>query len=341
MAITRADSTSTAPVGALVRKVDYNDQASLVEALRGQDALVITMAARAPPEQQMKLIEAAATAKVPWVLPNEYGYDNSHPGLLNDIPLGKAHAAHRAHIEELGVSAWVGITCGFWYEYSLPFGPCTYGFDLPNRTVTFFDDGNTRINTSTLPQCGRAVARLLGLKILPDDGGDRTPCLSHYRNRFVYVSSFKISQREMLDSILRVTGTEMRDWKISHEDSVSVTSIPPSSSLPHPPGATSSPPPPYSPSPLQTPNPPLPPLSIASIHFQLTHRQSTRYRAGLSDMQKGGTNALTGYAQLMYSRVFYPNGGGDFEASRGLQNGVLGFPVEGLDGWTGVAVGKV
>lgn len=265
-----------------MKKVDYDNQASLVDALRGQEALVITMGARAPPEPQMRLIEAAAAANVPWVLPNEYGYDNSHPGLFKDIPIGEKHAAFRARVEQLGRSAWVGVTCGFWYEYGLAAGPHFYGFDIPNRAVTFFDDGNTRINNSTMPQCGRGVANLLGLKILPDDeGDDGSACLSHYRNRFVYVSSFRVSQRDMLDSLVRVTDTALGDWKITREPSVE------------------------------------------------------RYEAGVEELKKGN---FYGFAKLMCTRVFFQDGSGDFESSRGLQNGVLGLPEEDLDEYTKIAL---
>ncbi|CAF3802094.1 unnamed protein product [Adineta steineri] len=72
-AITREDSTSKMPPGVEVKKVNYDDPSSLVEALKGQEVLIITMAVTAPKEQQTKLIEAAAAANVPWVLPNEYG----------------------------------------------------------------------------------------------------------------------------------------------------------------------------------------------------------------------------------------------------------------------------
>ncbi|CAF1274666.1 unnamed protein product [Adineta steineri] len=74
-AITREDSTSKMPPGVEVKKVNYDDPSSLVEALKGQEVLIITMAVTAPKEQQTKLIEAAAAANVPWVLPNEYGGD--------------------------------------------------------------------------------------------------------------------------------------------------------------------------------------------------------------------------------------------------------------------------
>ena len=51
-AITREGSTNKIPEGVQIKKVNYDDQASLVEALKGYDVLVITMAVTAPPEQQ-------------------------------------------------------------------------------------------------------------------------------------------------------------------------------------------------------------------------------------------------------------------------------------------------
>ena len=70
-AITRADSKSALPNGVEVKKVDYGSPASLADAVRGHDALVITMGPMAPPDTQSKLLQAAADADVPWVLPNE------------------------------------------------------------------------------------------------------------------------------------------------------------------------------------------------------------------------------------------------------------------------------
>ena len=64
-AITRPDSKSTLPDGVHVKKVDYEDHSSIVDALRGQDALIITMSIFAGDEQQDKLLQAAADADVP------------------------------------------------------------------------------------------------------------------------------------------------------------------------------------------------------------------------------------------------------------------------------------
>ena len=72
------------------------------------------MSVMAPPDQQSKLIEAAATAGVPWVLPNEFGGTGEDPAVNDDIPMNKAKAGYRAQIESLGKSSWIGVACGFW-----------------------------------------------------------------------------------------------------------------------------------------------------------------------------------------------------------------------------------
>lgn len=281
-AITRADSTSPLPSGVRVAKVDYADPPSLVSALQGQDALVITMGNRAPQDQQTKLIEAAAEAGVRWILPNEYGYDIADPGLHKDIPpLGDAHAEYRRQIEALGKSSWISVVCGFWYEFSLGGGEERYGFNFGEKKVTLFDDGNTKIDTSTWPQVGRGVAQLLGLKVLKEDENDEGACLEDYKDKFLYVSSFCISQREMLESVLRVTGTKAEDWTIANEESIE------------------------------------------------------RYKKGIEMMQQGN---MAGFAQMMYTRVFYQDGSGNFTKSRGLANDALGLPKEDLDEYTAKAL---
>lgn len=239
------------------------------------------MAATAPQEQETKLIEAAAAANVPWVIPNEYGGDPTNVELVKDSFMGEARRKHRNHIEKLGKSSWIALICSFWYEFSLAGQPVRYGFDFKNRTVTFFDDGNTRINTSTWPQCGRAIANLLSLKVLPDDENDKSPCLANFRNNFVYISSFNVSQRDMLDSVMRVTGTSEKDWKVDHED------------------------------------------------------VKERYKKGLEEFKKGN---LWGFAQLLYSRMFFPDGSGNYEAKKGLHNDILGLPKEDFDEYTKIAV---
>ncbi|KAK2877847.1 hypothetical protein FQN49_001140 [Arthroderma sp. PD_2] len=217
-AITRTVSKSVIPDGVKVARVDYDDQSTLVAALRGQDALVITMAPSAPQDAQLKLVDAAAEAGVPYVIPNGWGFDPESQ-LADDASLGPAQRAILRRIEELGKSSWINFVSGFWYEFSLVGTSDRFGFDLQNRSVVFFDDGMARINTSTWNQTGRAVAKLLSLKEKPDDDKDDIHTISSFKNKNVYFSSFHVSQKDMFESVMRATGTKEEDWKINYEPS--------------------------------------------------------------------------------------------------------------------------
>jgi hypothetical protein len=210
-AITRTDSKSTFAEGVNVASVDYNNPDTISAALKGHDALIITMSVMAPRDTQEKLIRASADANVPWVLPNEFGMYNTEEAQNDTVGDGKKKARELA--DSLGLS-WLGVTCGFWYEYSLC-APKLYGFDIGKREVVFFDDGTQKINTSTWQQTARAVANLLSLPILPNDENDKSLTLTSYRNRMVYISSFALSQHDMFDSLKRVTHTTDSDWTIS------------------------------------------------------------------------------------------------------------------------------
>lgn len=125
-------------------------------------------------------------------------------------------AVNRKAIADLGKSNYIAISTGFWYEWSLAIGPA-FGIDTVNRKVTLFDDGDTKISTSTWPQVGRTVASLLSLPIKAE-GGNET-CLENFANKVIYASSFTLSQNEMLASVLRVTDTKDADWTITKESS--------------------------------------------------------------------------------------------------------------------------
>lgn len=67
-AITRHNSQSTLPAGVASKQVDYEKTETLVEALRGQDALVITLSGYSPiQETEEKLVRAAGEAGVSWM----------------------------------------------------------------------------------------------------------------------------------------------------------------------------------------------------------------------------------------------------------------------------------
>lgn len=201
-------------------------------------------------------------------MPNVYGFDITNSSLSSEDGYAAASRKTCLEIESLG-PAYIAMTCGFWYEWSLAIGEQWFGFDIKKRTVTFFDDGTTKINTSTWAQCGRALAKLLSL---PESGA--SPSVAQWKNKPFRISSFRVSQRDMLDSLNRVIGTSDKDWTITHESS------------------------------------------------------AKRVEDGKAELQKG---MMTGFAKSMYSRIFFPNGDGDYESSAGLDNKVVGLPKEELD----------
>lgn len=272
-AISRPDSKSPIPAGIKVVPADYSSHDSLVAAMKGQDALIITLSIFAPKDTQPTLIRAAADAGVPWVLPNHWGTDVEDPAVRRDVPAFEASYGARAQIMELGKSAMLDVACGFWYEWSLAI-PASFGFDFANKTATFFDDGKTKISISTWPQVGRAVTALLSLPIKPESG-NKERCLEHFKNTTVYVNSFTISQQDMLDSVLRVTGDKAEDWNVTREPA------------------------------------------------------RERYAAAAKALKEGTDKQA--YVKMMYTRIFFDDGNGNFEANRGLANGILGLKNDGLD----------
>ncbi|QIW98074.1 hypothetical protein AMS68_003592 [Peltaster fructicola] len=143
--------------------------------------------------------------------------------------------------------------------------------------MTCFDDGETKICTSTWPQVGRAVAAILSLPVTSDSG----PSLELYKNKNVFVNSFAVSQRDMLSSILRVTGDEESEWTIKK----------------------------------------------VSAHQRVAAAQKAA--------QQGDRFA---YVHIMYTRIFYKDGNGDFEKLGKLQNAALNLPDEDIDEATAVAI---
>ncbi|OBT84784.1 hypothetical protein VE02_08115 [Pseudogymnoascus sp. 03VT05] len=217
-ALSRKGSGNKLPEGVLVATVDYDDEATIVAALKDQQFFIITMAPTAPRDTHSKLVQAAAKAGVSYIMPNGYGGDIDNIKLGEETMLGPVARANRDEIERLGMQ-WITVCCGFWYDYSLAGGEPRFGFDFDKRSLTIYDDGNTKNSTSTLSQVGRAVAKVLSLKELPADENDKSLTLSSFFNKGVYLKSFVLSQNDMFESVKRVTGTTDADWTVTHEDS--------------------------------------------------------------------------------------------------------------------------
>ncbi|KAH8892402.1 NAD(P)-binding protein [Thozetella sp. PMI_491] len=208
-ALTRANSTSKLPQGVKTIQVDYDNEESLVSALKDQQFFIICLGVRVPEDTNVKLVKAAAKAGVKYIMPNVHGADLSAPSFEETV---MARTANRVkEVEAVGLP-WFLITTGFWYEWSLALGENLYGIDIKEKKAWLCDDGETPMNTTTWPRCGEALAALLSL---PESGA--SPSLVDWKNKQVYVDSFRVTQRQILDSVQRVTGTTDKDWEITYE----------------------------------------------------------------------------------------------------------------------------
>jgi len=202
--LTRSSSSSTYPPP--IRTVLVPDSLSvpdLTTALRGQDALVITIIGTLV-EEQIKLVDAAYAAGIKRVIPADFGScDSADEYTLNLLPVMAGKARVRAHLEHLAqengsVLSWTSIITGHFFDHGLE--DRLLLFDLPQRKVRLLDGGEKRWSASTLERVGETVVRVLEME-------------EETRNKILYVQSFCVSQNEVLGVLEKVMGEK---WSVEH-----------------------------------------------------------------------------------------------------------------------------
>ena len=87
-----------------------------------------------------------------------------------------------------------------------------FSIDISDRKATLYDNGTNPIVTASVPQLGEAVAKLLSLPV--HSSSPSSPSLSDYKNRFVYIRSFSVSQVDMLAAIQHATHSNPEEWTV-------------------------------------------------------------------------------------------------------------------------------
>ncbi|KAG8841780.1 hypothetical protein FRB91_004686 [Serendipita sp. 411] len=189
----RKDSTFVSPFPDVkVVKVDFSDHSALVNALKGNEAVVLTLGDLPTLEQNSKyIIDAAIEAGVKRVIPSEFGNDLVHlPGSTQQVFRPKLQVAKYLKEKENEIE-WTIITTGPFFDWGLQVG--FLGFDIPNRKVFLFSGGTSRSNFTTLPNIAQAVVGVLS-----------SP--TQFANRDVRVHDFYVSQQEIKAVLEEVTG---------------------------------------------------------------------------------------------------------------------------------------
>ncbi|KAJ0305505.1 hypothetical protein COL5a_007255 [Colletotrichum fioriniae] len=203
--IVRNESTSQFPDKITVNRVAFDDEAALTSVLKGQEVLILQLGIPAVGLSDV-LIRAAAKANVPYILPTEFGSDPEGK-LIEELPEIADKGKYRELIEKLGVGSWIGVITNPWYDFCLPVGD-VLGVNAKTLKATLWNGGNTKMNYTTLARAGAVTAAVVAM---PDEE------LARYRNKCFYTTSFHVTQREVLNSVMLATGTCESDWDIREE----------------------------------------------------------------------------------------------------------------------------
>jgi len=214
--VTREDSSSEFPESSqiTIKKGSYDDANFLHSDFKDAELAMFALSFSASGAPQRKMIEAAAKAGVRWIIPNEYAGDGTNKKMFESVEWFHDKIAAREHIVELSKKyeglSYIGVATNPWTEGSINWG--LFGFNVGSRKATMYD-GAGSFNSSSMNQVGLGIARLLSLPVT--SSSDPRASLSHYANKFVYISSFFVTQDKLFDSIKKATATSDSDWTIS------------------------------------------------------------------------------------------------------------------------------
>lgn len=191
--LTRKGASHTFPPAVAVTEIDYESPESLVEALKGQDAVVSTIGFAGLP-QQLPLIQAAVKAGVKRFVPSEFGSDAENAAAIALPPFGPKKAAAEALAKEAaaGTITYTLVSTGPFLDMALAHGMFV---NLKSKSANLWNGGGQTFSTTTVASVARAVAGVL-----------RHP--EETRNRNVHVHSASTTQNALLAKAKKAVGAD-------------------------------------------------------------------------------------------------------------------------------------
>ncbi|KAL8786533.1 MAG: hypothetical protein Q9195_008164 [Heterodermia aff. obscurata] len=205
--LSRKGSKSTFPSHITVHQVSESyDEEELLPILKGQDAVVSLIR---PGQQKVikSLVNASVKAGVKRFIPGEFGSNSVPEGVRAAVPWlqNKLDMVNYLKSKESEGLTWTSVICGAFFDWGLT--STFLAFSLPTRTATIYDTGTCPSRMTTLSTIGLAVARLL-----------RVPHYAASSNRYIYISSFTVTQNEILAALEKATGgTWTREYRGTQE----------------------------------------------------------------------------------------------------------------------------
>ena len=168
----------------------------LTAALTGHDALICALHPSTV-DLQLRLADACHAAQVRRYILADYGsVESDDPVAEALVPLFRNKTRVRQYCQQLAREpqgsrpfTWTSLVTGHFFDYGLGASELL-GFNLRAGTVRMFDGGAAKWSTSTLAQIGRAV---VGVLRHAEDGKTA--------GKVLYVHSFSVSQKEVLDAV--------------------------------------------------------------------------------------------------------------------------------------------
>jgi uncharacterized protein YbjT (DUF2867 family) len=189
----RPTSTSTFPDNIKVVNVDHESVADLTEALKGQDALILTPSSQAL-LSQLPLIDAAAAAGVYRVIPSDFGSDITNEN-VRKLPFFSPKLTVEARVKEnadAGKITYTQIHNGAFIPYALN------GFLIDLNNPAVIDGGNSVFSATTLETVASAVVAVL-----------RKP--AETENKVFHIEDFKLTQNKFLEFAKQIAPE--RSWE--------------------------------------------------------------------------------------------------------------------------------
>ncbi|UKZ78359.1 hypothetical protein TrVFT333_006096 [Trichoderma virens FT-333] len=167
--------------GVKIARIEYGSLDSLVDTLKGQDAVMSAMN-HLYYDEQKALVEASDKAGVKRFLPSEYGLDVSIPA-IRAVPYLRAKDLIQDLLKESSMTYTVLYTGPF-----LEWGLDNFFVDYRNAVANVWNGGDISLGISTLADVGRAVVNSL----LHSEETE---------NKALYTSSAMTTQNEILSAI--------------------------------------------------------------------------------------------------------------------------------------------
>lgn len=179
--------------------VDYNDIASLTNALKGQDAVVSTVGMEGIPGQKL-VIDAAIQAGVQRYIPSDFGSLTTNPAarfLPHHVSMVEIQDYLRSKSDKIEHTIF---SIGAFTDFLVSFG---FAFDWENKTAQLWGDGTSRISTTSLSGAARAIV-----------GALKNP--EPTKNKNVFVHELVVTQSQLL--ALAKKYSPQAEWTITKID---------------------------------------------------------------------------------------------------------------------------